>query len=247
MLPSDKQILIIEDNRHSMEKAYNLIKQIDGAYIHKATNIEQAYCCALEYQIDLFIVDIILNSNIPGDVSGINFVENIREIEKYEFTPIIFTTSLEDADLYSYAQLHCYRYFEKPYDNEEFVEVVKQALRFKTVKEERRFYNYKKEGIYYSVVVNDIVYIKNNRNNIFINCANGEIIEAPYQSINTILLHLNSKRFLKCNKNTIVNADYIANTDTICRYIELIDGYGQLELGLRMKNRFLEGLGKCLR
>ena len=58
-------------------------------------------------------MDIILNISVPGDVVGIKFVENVRKIKKYEFTPSIFTTSLEDADLYAYAQLHYYRYFEK--------------------------------------------------------------------------------------------------------------------------------------
>ena len=247
MQSSDKQILIIEDNRRSMEKACALINQIDGVFIHKAENSEQAYRYALEYHIDLFIVDIILNTNVPGDVAGTKFVESIRKIEKYAFTPIIFTTSLEDANLYAYAQLHCYRYFEKPYDNEEFISVVKEALRFKTIKEESRYYNYKKEGIYYAVKVQDIVYLQNNKYNVFIHCADGTVVESPYKSSRHILLELNSDRFLKCNKNTIVNVDFVANTDSINRYIELVNGYGTLELGARLRHGFLEGIAKCSR
>lgn len=245
MQSSDKQILIIEDNRHSMEKACRLINQIDGVFIHKAENSETAYRYALEYHIDLFIVDIILNTGIPGDVSGTKFVESIRKIEKYAFTPIIFTTALEDANFYAYAQLHCYRYFEKPYNNEEFVKVVKEALRFKTVKEESRFYYYKKDGVHYTVKVDDIVYFQNDRYNVFIHCADGTVIETPYKSSKLILLELNSNRFLKCNRNTIVNIDFVANTDSINRYIELMNGYGTLELGARLKHSFLEGLLKC--
>lgn len=241
----DKQILIIEDNKRSMEKACSLINTIDGVFIHKATNSEQAYRYALEYHIDLFIVDIILNTNIPGDVAGTKFVESIRKIDKYAFTPIIFTTSLEDANLYAYAQLHCYKYFEKPYDNEEFIMVVKEALKFKTVKEESRFYNYKKDGVYYAVKIQNIVYFQNNRYNVFIHCADGKVIEAPYKSNRLILLELNSNRFLKCNKRTIVNIDYVSNADSINRYIELVGGYGTLELGARLKKSFLEGLVKC--
>lgn len=240
-----KQILIIEDNKRSMEKVIALIKQIDGVFIHKAKTSEQAYRYALEYHIDLFIVDIILNTHVPGDVSGTKFVESIRSIDRYAFTPIIFTTSLEDADLYAYAQLHCYRYFEKPYDTEEFVNVVKAALRFKTVKQESRFYNYKKDGVHYTVKVDDIVYFKNNRYNVFIHCKDGTVIEAPYKSHKLILLELNSNRFLKCNKNTIVNIDFMENTDSVNRYIELVDGHGTLELGARLKKSFLEGLEKC--
>ena len=60
MQSTDKQILIVEDNMHSMDKACALINRIDGVFIHKAENSEQAYRYALEYHIDLFIVDIIL-------------------------------------------------------------------------------------------------------------------------------------------------------------------------------------------
>lgn len=190
-------------------------------------------------------MDIILNTRIPGDVAGTKFVESIREIERYEFTPIIFTTALEDADFYAYAQLHCYRYFEKPYDNEEFLAVVKKALRFKTTKKESRFYNYKKDGVHFAVKIKNIVYFQNDRYNVFIHCTDGAVIEAPYKSNRQILLELNSNRFLKCNKNTIVNVDYIANADSISQYIKLIGEYGTLELGGRLKRSFLEGLSKC--
>lgn len=245
MQSSDKQILIIEDNKHSMEKACRLIKQIGGVFIHKAKNSEQAYRYALEYHIDLFIVDIVLNTRVQGDVSGTKFVENIRKIEKYAFTPILFTTALEDAHFHAYAQLHCYRYFEKPYNNEEFVEVVKEALCFKTVKEESRFYYYKNDGVHYTIKVDDIVYFQNDKYNVFIHCANGSIIETPYKSNRIILLELQSDRFLKCNKNTIVNLEFVANVDPINRYIQLTDGYGMLELGARLKHGFLEGMIKC--
>lgn len=241
----DKQILIIEDNKRCMEKACELISKIDGVFIHKAENSEQAYRYALEYHIDLFIVDIILNINIPGDVAGTKFVESIRKIERYKFAPIIFTTSLEDADFYAYAQLHCYRYFEKPYDNEEFVKIVKETLDFKTAKEESRYYNYKKDGIYYTVKVENIVYFQINSYSVFIHCADGTVIEAPYKSSKLILLELNSERFIKCNKNTIVNADFVENTDAVNRYIKLRNGHGTLELGLRLKRSFLEGIAKC--
>lgn len=245
MQSSDKQILIIEDNKRSMEKVCALIHQIDGVFIHKAENSEQAYRYALEYHIDLFIVDIILDTSVPGDIAGIKFVESIRKVEKYAFTPIIFTTSLEDANFYAYAELHCYKYFEKPYDNEQFVEAVKETLRFKTTKEESRFYNYKKDGVYYTVKVQDIVFFQNDRYNVFIYCTDGTVLETPYKSSRLILLELNSNRFLKCNKNTIVNIDFVANTDSINRYIELTNGYGTLELGARLKNSFLEGISKC--
>ena len=245
MQSTDKQILIIEDNKRCMEKACALISQIDGVFIHKAENSEQAYRYALKYHIDLFIVDIILNSDISEDAAGTKFVEKIRKVEKYKFTPIIFTTSLQDADVYAYAHLHCYRYFEKPYDSEEFLTVVKETLLFKNVKEESRYYNYKKDGIYYTIKVKDIVYFQNNRSNVLIHCADGTVIETPYKSGRQILLELNSEKFIKCNKSTIVNIDFVEKTDMIHQYIKLINGHETLELSVRLKRGFLEAIAKC--
>ena len=66
-----------------------------------------------------FIVDIILEKTKNGDMSGMTFADNIREIERYKATPIIFTTSLEDPKLHAYAHLHCYQYFDKYYREDE--------------------------------------------------------------------------------------------------------------------------------
>ena len=241
----DKQVLVVEDNQRSMEKVCKLLKDIGGIAILKAENSERAYRYALEYNIDLFIVDIILNTSILGDVAGIQFVENIRTIEKYEFTPIIFTTALEDAQLHAYAHLHCYRYFEKPYDIKEFYRTVMSALKYETAKKEKEFYYYKKDGVIYSIKINDIVYMENDRFSVFVHCKNGTVIETPYRSCKQIILEVNSNRFLKCNRNTVVNVSFISNIEVGNKYIELKEGYGRLEIGQRLKKRFLEGLSLC--
>lgn len=172
------------------------------------------------------------------------FVESIRKIDRYKFTPIIFTTALEDANLYAYAQLHCYRYFEKPYDNDEFLETVKETLKFQTEKKENRYYKYKKDFVHYIIKVEDIVYFEIDHNTSHIHCKD-EVVDAPYKSTKNTLLELNSERFLKCNKNTIVNADYVESVDIVNRYAYLRDGYGKLEIGIRLKQSFLEGLQRC--
>lgn len=245
MQSTDKQILIIEDNPRCMNKVCQLIKDIEGVIIFKAESSEKAYRYALEYNIDLFIVDIILNTSVLGDVAGIQFVESIRTLDKYEFTPIIFTTALENAQLHAYAHLHCFRYFEKPYDEKEFQVEVEKALRYTTVKKEKEFYHYRKEGIIYSIKISNIVYMESDRLNVYIHCKDGEVIETPYKSCKQILLEINSNSFLKCNKNTIVNTTFIYSVDRTNRYIDLINGYGTLEIGQRLKSSFMEGLLKC--
>ena len=110
----DKQVLIIEDHDESMDKICQLMDKFEDVVILKAQNSDIAYRYAMEYSIDLFIVDIILKTTEYADISGLKFIEAIRTVDRYKFTPVIVTTSLEDPKFHAYAHLHCFRYFEKP-------------------------------------------------------------------------------------------------------------------------------------
>lgn len=234
-----KRILILEDNSQSLEMLCRIVGDIEGVDIFRAETIEKAYRFALEYNIDVFIVDLILNTRLSEDVSGINFIEQMRALDRYKFVPVIVTTALEDPKLFAYAHLHCYQYFEKPYDKSELKKAVTEALEFKGKKREREFYYYKKEGIFYSVKIDEIIYIKNNSLNTYIYQKNNPVLKLPYKSCKTILLEMKSDKFIKCNKNTIINVDFIFNIDPINRYITLVGGYGTIEIGQRVKKKFL--------
>ena len=55
-----KQILVVEDNQYSMNKICSILKEIKNITVLKAKNSGEAYRYAMEYSIDLFIIDIIL-------------------------------------------------------------------------------------------------------------------------------------------------------------------------------------------
>lgn len=245
MYTSDKQILIVEDNEGSMNKACRILKDIGDVIILQARNSDTAYKYAMEYTIDLFIVDIILDSDEYADISGLKFVESIRTIDKYKFTPVIVTTSLEDPKFHAYSYLHCFRYFEKPYDSEEFKKAICEAMEYKTVKKAKEFYSYKDDGIIYTVKVDDIVYFQTINRVTQIHCRNGKVLDTPYKSNKNILLELNSEKFLRCSNTTIVNVEFIAGIDTLNRYIMLTEGFGALEIGPKIKKRFLKELSEC--
>lgn len=235
----NKRVLVVEDNIKSLELICKILSDIECLIIFKAGNLEQAYKYAIENNIGLFIIDLILNTKISEDVSGISFIENIRMLERYKFTPVIVTTALEDPKMYAYANLHCYRYFEKPYDKNEFKKAVLSALEYKTSKQEKKFYNYKKDGVLYPVRMDEIIYITNNSINTYIYQKNKKILKMPYKSCRNMLAELKSDRFVKCNKNTIINIDFILDIDPVNRYITLVNEYGVLEIGQRIKQKFL--------
>ena len=106
-----KNILVLEDNPVTLEYITSLIQEIDiKNTILRCSSIKDAYQHTLEKDIDLFIIDIILDTSRPGDSSGLKFVDGIRRIDRHVFTPVIFVTSLEDERLYTYEKLHCYSF-----------------------------------------------------------------------------------------------------------------------------------------
>ena len=53
---------------------------------------------------------------------------------------------------------------------------------------------------------------------------------------------MESTDFIQCSKNTIVNRKYILCVDSINRYITLMNEYGTLDIGPRMKKEFMNRL-----
>lgn len=245
MQSTDKHILIVEDNKYSMDRICHMLKELKGITIIKATNSGEAYKYAMEYSIDLFIIDIILEPTKEADISGITFADNIRKLDQYQITPMIFTTALEDPKLHAYTKLHCYHYFEKPIDMDELKEAVVKTLQMKIKKQEKEYVYFKINGIIFPIKINRIVYIDNKVTSLRVKCSNGEEINVPYKSSRQMLLELDSNKFLKCNKSMIINMDYVEYIDYNQSIVQLKDDYGQVKIGKRLLKSFKESILEC--
>lgn len=83
-----KAVLIIEDNPTSMEMLARIVNEVDPEItVHRAVNQNEAYAAAMKVTMDLFLVDIILDTKNPGDVSGVTFANRIRMVDKYKYAP----------------------------------------------------------------------------------------------------------------------------------------------------------------
>lgn len=72
-----KKILIVEDSEYYMNLVTDSLINIENTILYKAENISEAYRIAMEKNIDVFIVDVVLDTKVLGDVSGIVFVDRI--------------------------------------------------------------------------------------------------------------------------------------------------------------------------
>ena len=169
-----KRILILEDKKESISSLVNMIQNMGKEIqIYDTSEIGKAYQIAMERNIDVFLLDIILDPQKPGDMSGMIFADRIRQIEKYKFTPVIFLTGLEDPELHAYKELHCYGYLAKPYDPEKLTWLLEDAMDFSHPREDNRNIYLKK--------MQDIVYIKSSAGKMLVKTTKDEL-EISYKS-----------------------------------------------------------------
>lgn len=236
-----KKILILEDNLAALEHLAGIVRELDTRNaLYTFTNIKDAYQCAMERTIDLFLVDIILDTSHPGDASGLKFVENIRRIEHYSFTPIIFITSLEDARSYTYENLHCYSFIEKPFDVNRVKLSVEQCLKFPGNAPNTKTLYFRRDGIILAVERDEIVYAESIDHIMHIHTKQGDVLKIPYITIKKLLEETDSLDIIQCSRNTIINKNFVQNVDIPNRIIQLKGDFGRVEIGVMFKKSVKE-------
>lgn len=236
-----KKILVLEDNPATLMQLVSIIQEVDREKkIYSINNVKDAYQCAMETIIDLFVIDIILDKSKPGDSSGLRFVESIRKIRHYSFAPVIFVTSLEDARLYTYENLHCYSFIEKPFDAGRMKQLVEQCLCFEESRNIAKTLYFRKDGIILAVEREDIVYAESINHIINIHTKNGDVLSIPYNTLKRLLADLDSIDFIQCSRSTIINKKYVQNVDITNRVIQFRNNLGRTEIGVMYKKNMKE-------
>lgn len=227
----EKNVLILEDNNSAREMLAKCISEIDSnIVIYQASSFMEACSICMMYPIDVFLVDIILDKTEKGDVSGITFVEKLREIDRYRFTPVIFTTSLTDPKLYTFTNMHSFGYLEKPFDPENAKKMIKEALFYTTERKKEQNFYFRSNGIIFSLKSSEIVFVEIIKHKLYVQTVK-ERMEMSYKSCRDLMKEMGSTQFLQCSRSTIVNRDYIYAFDSTNRYLVLKDGYGSVVVG----------------
>lgn len=234
------EVLIVEDKKETRELLSCMVHEIDPrADVFAVGSEDEAYPIAMKKSIDVFLVDIILHPRKTGDQAGAVFAQNIRNVQKYLFTPIIFITSLYDTKLTMFSTVQCYSFVEKPFNIEKTKNIIANAMRYHTTEIGERSYVFHTEGLVSAVPLDDIIYIESQKNNLHMHTTKDDII-ITYKSCKKILEELDSDNFVKCNRATIVNMQYIERIDSPGRYIYLKGCEDVLEIGSILKKSFME-------
>lgn len=238
-----KAVLIIEDETEQLNVLKQLVRAAgENAEIYTACDVTHAYEILIEKTIDVFLVDIILDTAKPGDTAGVRLVERIRKIPKYMFTPVIFVTSLEDPTMYAYTDLNCMGYIEKPFEPERIIRLVEKALNYTTAREKETSITFRKDGILYPVRLKEVVYMESRNHVMHVHLTDGSEMEIPYKTCRQILKETDEKKLVQCSRSTIVNWGYVQGVDTANRFLMLKEGFGMLDIGGRYKKKILAEL-----
>lgn len=226
-----KNILILEDNKKILDTLSIAAKEVqDDICVYSTQTVELAYAIAFSKTIDLFLLDIILTTKYPGDISGFNFARQIRKHELYMFTPIIFITSLEDRKLYAYSEIHSYAYLEKPFSMLQLKTLIEKTLKFPSSKEIDKELYMRKDGILYQVKLKKIIYVECENHKLLIHMTD-KFMEIPYYTIKKFLKEADVPYLFQCSRNTVVNRSFIDYVDIVNRYIQMKNLNVLLDIG----------------
>lgn len=227
-----KRILILEDNENTSGSLEKAICETDRTvHIYKAADYEEACKIAFSRRIDVFLIDIILTTRYPGDISGVLFAQQVRKHEPYLFTPIIFITALADPKFHAYEEIHCYGYLEKPFSIEKAKELISQALKYEYADDKQEVLWFRKGGVLFAVRLQEIVYVEAKVRTLYIHTRNREVMEAPYLTIKKFLEMTAHGGFCQCSRNVVINRKYVKNIDTVNRYISMRYMDKRIEMG----------------
>lgn len=238
------KVLILEDNEKSRLHLEKIVKSCSGgievfAFGKKA----EAYLCALNHLIDLFLVDIILEPVNGNDNSGIDFADKIREQPEYKLTPIIIITTLQGLEVKLLKRIHCYDYIEKPIGDGEIVrkrvEDAIDAISANHRISERESLVLHYDGLGYMFYVDEIIYFSSHRNRLCV-CTRNEKIEIPHVTAKSIIQKIRYVKFLEPTYGTYVNPDYIDHVDFRNKEVYLKESEEILPIGGRKAQKFRE-------
>lgn len=228
----EKVVLVLENEENRASRIMDAIyTTLECANVYRAKDIGEAYRIVMERTIDIFVINVIVECEDATDTAGIRLAARIREIPKYEQTPIILISSLEDNDMYACKELNCLGYLDRSFPMEKMKELLFKASSYQTWRSNERTLFFRKNKVLYAVPVKEIVYIEKMQNVAALHKKDGEVMEIPYVSLKDILYVADSDRLLLCNRSTVVNKDCVYAVDVTNRLIMLRENHGSLDIG----------------
>lgn len=201
------QILLLEDNiscrRHLIEIASKINPTLE---FFETSRASEAYNYSISNNISVFLLDIQVE-----DYSGIELAKRLRQIKKYQFTPIIFITAMPTKEMEAFRKIHCYDYILKPYSEEDVKNVLQKILvdfLDETYKNEVKKLALKFKDFTQLIDMKDIIYVEylNRRIVIITKEDKIEYMRMPMKKFKPLL---DEAYFMQVHQSIIINLNYV--------------------------------------
>lgn len=207
-------ILIVEDEIVIRKGLAHIVKTIDDEIeIFETGSAEDALKIANSKKIDIFFLDIQLL-----DYSGFDLAKQIREIDIYQLTPIVFITGVHSKELDAYRKIHCYSFIYKPFVPSDIQKVFKE-IKEGLIGQNPKTIKCKEKDFTYIINQDEIIYLEAKNRKL--------LVKTIYEDATFTTLSLSkiadqlTSQFLQCHKSYIVNTKYIQKIDRNNGYLTL--------------------------
>lgn len=215
-------VLIIEDDQYVQQFLQTaLIRLQPSIGIDITESAMEALAIAKSKKIDFFIVDIQL-----VDFKGTDLVKQIRLLQEYRFTPIVFETGIATDELYAYRELKCFYYLVKPYTEEEFTKVMEDVfayLNYTNTTPDEATLKIEQKGFLFEYYLRDLYYIESFGKKLCLHLVrDGQLEEVLISSYSLKrVLELVDERFVQVHKSFIVNRNQVEMVDWTGQTVKL--------------------------
>ncbi|MDW8800704.1 LytTR family DNA-binding domain-containing protein [Clostridium sp. A1-XYC3] len=208
-------ILVAEDDIIQRENLIKMIKEADiNTNIYEADSKEEALKISEEAWIDFFYIDVALRNS-----SGIELALELRVLEKYKFSWIVFITTNINYMIKAFKEIHCYDYIMKPYDKDQVISITRQLIsgshKLIPLKNKDRYVVFEiQKGITVKINVNEIVFIEVSFRKLKLHTKMG-LYELKRLALNKALEMIDSENIIQSHKSFAVNTDFISKIESV--------------------------------
>lgn len=233
-------ILVVEDELNIQKLLSSCIHEVDDtAQIYMSDSSLGALKIAKENSIDIFLLDIQLI-----DYKGTQLAKELRAMERYQYTPMIFATALANEEINAYREIKCYSFLIKPFTKEEVKQTISEAIDYRNhFGEQAKTIRIEQKSHIFEYDLKDIVYIESFRKKTVLHLRTGqngvttEVISG--YTLKGMLELINDDEFIQCHKSYLINKRFIVQIAKVEGQIVLKDVQQPIPIGNKFRDQLV--------
>jgi len=214
-------IILVEDDCMQREILRKMVlSTYEFVKIYEADSESTASDIIENNDINMFLIDISLKES-----SGLDLAMKIRNIDKYQFSQIIFLTTHMEYITQAFKQTHCYDYIIKPYNQEDVQAMLNKLILYENSRLNNKNDNFNedkarevvitlKNGIYVGIKIDNILFIEVKGNNCEVNTINSIYI-ANNMSLKKLLKFIDCEYIIQSHRSFGINRNYICKIEKL--------------------------------